>query len=193
MTTPQMTTIQASHLRRRSTISLPLAAGGAGSRGAMTCPALLDHGYCVVGPRLEMNDLVRRRSHQILPFRQPFQPLRAEQLRLLQVYRAPLVEQLLLLRPQRLELVPFHRGGDLWRHDDAERDHRHAGGPDRVPACPPRLRIRLAHQAAVVDLLAEEKNVLLRESPQRASSLIDVRRHRPCGLPWRWLSLENLR
>src|SRR3954452_8099621 len=118
MTTPRTTTIQASHLRRRSTISLPLAAGRAGSRGAMTCPALLDHGYCVVGPRLEMNDLVRRRSYQILPFRQPLQPLRAKQLRFLQVYGAALVEELLLLRPQRLEFVPFHRACDLRRHDD---------------------------------------------------------------------------
>ncbi len=96
----------------------------------------------------------------------------------------PFVEQLPLLGPQGFQLVAGKRVGDAGSQHAGRAGKHHAGRADGRPAGAARLRIGLAHQARVVDLLAIEEHVFLRQGAQRIR--IAARTRGRSAPAWRW-------
>ena len=118
--------------------------------------------------RIEVHYLARRRVDQLLRARQLLQALRAQQLGLFDLERAALVDKPLPLLLQRLQLIA--RNDSARPRAPTRRSSRTASTRDRAdrgPAFPGRAGRLPDQDARVIDPLAEEKDVFVRQGRRR--------------------------
>ena len=115
---------------------------------------------------VQPHDLPGRRRGQVLILRQLLQAVHIEQLGFLPFQVVAFIGEAALFGAQCFQLVAGERAHELRNQHAGEQRHHHACAADRGPARVSRFRIGLANQTAIVDLLAIEEDILLRERAQ---------------------------